>query len=89
MVKKEDIDRFALSLLEAYDTGIQISPISELFPDLDSAAAYRIAHRITALRQDRGEQTVGCKIGFTNRTIWPIYRVTGPMWGSVWNTTTR
>jgi len=30
---------------------------------------------------------VGRKIGFTNRTIWPIYGVTGPMWGPVWDTT--
>ena len=30
---------------------------------------------------------MGRKIGFTNRTIWPLYDVTGPMWGPVWDTT--
>ncbi len=74
-------------LLDAYDSGRQIAPISEGDADFDADSAYRVAHQITALREARGERRVGRKIGFTNRTIWPIYGVSGPMWGPVWDTT--
>ena len=42
---------------------------------------------VVALRRARGEQTAGYKIGFTNRTIWPLYGVTEPLWGRVWQST--
>ena len=69
-------------LLEAYDACRQIAPISDGDPNFEAEAAYRVAHEITALREVRGERRVGRKIGFTNRTIWPIYNVSGPMWGA-------
>ncbi len=81
------IGTYSAELLEAFDAGHQIAPISDRDPAFDAEAAYRIAHEITALREARGERRVGRKIGFTNRTIWPIYGVSGPMWGPVWNTT--
>ena len=87
MITQENIERLASSLLDAYDAGVQVSPVSKSFPELDMVEAYGIAHRISARRMKRGERRVGCKIGFTNRTIWPIYGVTGPMWGPIWNTT--
>ena len=81
------IEAYAAELLKAYDTGCQIAPISDGDPAFDDEAAYRIAREITELREARGERQVGRKIGFTNRTIWPIYGVSGPMWGPVWDTT--
>ena len=83
------IETYTAELLEAYDAGRQIAPISDGDPAFDEKAAYRIAHEITELREARGERRVGRKIGFTNRTIWPIYGVSGPMWGPVWDTTLK
>ena len=48
--------------------------------------ALAVQDEIIALRRARGERTVGYKIGFTNRTIWPVYGVHQPIWGPVWNT---
>lgn len=56
-------------------------------PPSDLAAAYRDALALRALRIARGEQPVGYKVGFTNRTIWDRYQVFAPIWGTVWNTT--
>ena len=42
---------------------------------------------ISRLRQARGESVRGYKIGFTNRGIWPRYRVNAPIWGPVWDST--
>jgi 2-keto-4-pentenoate hydratase len=53
----------------------------------DLATAYQDALALRALRLKRGEQPVGYKIGFTNRTIWERYGVFAPIWGPVWNTT--
>jgi 2-oxo-3-hexenedioate decarboxylase len=50
-------------------------------------AALRTQAAIGALRRARGETQVGWKIGFTNRTIWPLYGVQQPIWGPVWDTT--
>lgn len=53
--------------------------------DLDKA--YQLALQVRDLRQARGERPAGIKIGFTNRTIWPVYNVHAPIWGTVWDTT--
>lgn len=51
--------------------------------------AYAQALAVRALRIARGENPVGFKIGFTNRTIWERYGVYAPIWGTVWDTTLR
>lgn len=55
--------------------------------DRDLTKAYELALAVRTLRQARGERPAGIKIGFTNRTIWPLYNVSAPIWGTVWNTT--
>ena len=49
--------------------------------------AYERALGVRQLRIGRGEQPLGYKVGFTNRTIWERYGVYAPIWGTVWNTT--
>lgn len=73
----------AEALLRALDTGTP----AERIPGLDMGGAYRIAERVRALREARGERVVGRKIGFTNTTIWPLYGVSGPMWNYMWDGT--
>ena len=46
------------------------------------AQALAVQDEIIALRRARGERTVGYKIGFTNRTIWPVYGVHQPIWAA-------
>ncbi len=46
-----------------------------------------MAADILELRRERGEQTVGRKIGFTNRNIWPEYGATSPIWAHVYDRT--
>ena len=47
--------------------------------------AYRQQLALRMARIARGERPRGFKIGFTNRTIWPRYGVSAPIWGSVWD----
>lgn len=75
------------TLLKHYDS-------AELWPRApsDDAAydlprAYQDALALRALRLARGERGRGFKLGFTNRSIWPIYGVYAPIWGTVYDST--
>lgn len=56
-------------------------------PAFDLPAACASALQVRALRIARGEMPRGFKLGFTNRTIWPRYKVFAPIWGTVYDST--
>jgi 2-keto-4-pentenoate hydratase len=76
----------AMDLLEAYDEGKEIKRARFLtIADLEEAET--LQNRCAEIRMVRGEQPVGMKIGFTNRSIWPLYNVTHPIWAPVYRET--
>lgn len=81
----------APTLLAAADAGLSLPPAPPAGDGpVDPArleAAQRLQAEVAALRRARGETPVGWKIGFTNRTIWPLYGVRQPIWGPVWDST--
>mgnify|MGYP000597200028 CR=1 FL=1 len=72
-------------LLHYLDQGQLWSAKDRASTPTDLAAAYQQALAVRQLRLQRGERPRGYKIGFTNRTIWPIYDVYAPIWGTVWD----
>lgn len=83
-MNEAEIETLAVRILAAMDDSRQIEPISGDREDFSLDEAYRISGRITARRMARGEEPVGWKIGFTNRTIWDEYGVHAPIWGPVY-----
>lgn len=77
----------AQELLAAWDAGHTVRSIAERHPAFNWDDAYAIAAELTKLRRERGESTVGRKIGFTNRNIWPQYGATSPIWHHVYDRT--
>jgi len=77
------------TLLAAADAGASLPAPSGDGPASTIDDALRVQAAIGALRRARGERPAGWKIGFTNRTIWPLYGVHQPIWGPVWDTTLR
>jgi 2-oxo-3-hexenedioate decarboxylase len=75
------------ALLAARAAGICIERPSLVQPDLDLPSAYRLAESLARRRERAGEQRLGLKLGFTNRSIWPRYGVYAPVWAPVWSTT--
>ena len=75
------------ALITAYDSASTLPLISAAFADFDVDAAYEVLHAIETRRRAQGWQSVGRKIGFTNRTIWPRYGVYRPMWAHIWTHT--
>jgi 2-oxo-3-hexenedioate decarboxylase len=82
-----DTVAIAQRLIAAYDARTLIDPITASDAEFDTAAAYTVLHLIEADRHARGWRPVGRKIGFTNRTIWELYGVRGPMWARMWDRT--
>jgi 2-oxo-3-hexenedioate decarboxylase len=82
------IDEVAAEAFAVLGTGRQVAPFSSRLPSsfaLDDA--YRVTAAVKRLRRERGEEPLGRKIGFTNRTIWSEYNVYAPMWGYVYSST--
>jgi 2-keto-4-pentenoate hydratase len=76
----------AMDLLTAYDEGKPIERAKFLgLTDLEEAEA--LQKRCVEIRVVRGEHPVGMKIGFTNRSIWPLYNVSHPIWAPVYRET--
>jgi 2-oxo-3-hexenedioate decarboxylase len=86
-VTTRDEENRAQQILNARRDKRQISPSRP--DDLSLETAYRISRRIRDIRTNEGEQVVGRKLGFTNRTIWDEYDVHAPIWGYMYNTTFR
>jgi 2-oxo-3-hexenedioate decarboxylase len=74
-------------LIAAYDTATTLSPITAGAPDFSVADGYAVLDDIETRRRAQGWRSVGRKIGFTNRTIWPRYGVYQPMWAHLWTRT--
>jgi 2-keto-4-pentenoate hydratase len=70
--------------LLSYQDSAQLWPAAT---GLDMPSAYSEALKIRAARIARGEQPRGYKIGFTNKSIWPRYNATAPVWGTVYSST--
>jgi 2-oxo-3-hexenedioate decarboxylase len=82
-----DTARLARELLAALDGGSTIPSIVARDPGFGWDEGYRVAAELLKLRRARGERTVGRKIGFTNRNIWPEYGATAPIWAHVYDRT--
>lgn len=75
------------AILDAFASQRLMPLPSDGDPALDEARAYAIASEVHAGRMSRGEKSVGRKIGFSNRSIWPTYGVYAPIWGHVYDST--
>ena len=52
---------------------------------LSEAEAYEVAALVCGARLHSASIPVGRKIGFTNKTIWPEYRIDNPIWGYMYS----
>jgi 2-keto-4-pentenoate hydratase len=92
MLLSAQANRYAHQLLAARANARQLAPLSES-TRLTLADGYDIAKNILDIRIAQGEILVGCKIGFTNRTLWSKYGATEPIdqpiWAPMFDTTVR
>lgn len=89
MLDEADRSAFASELLAACDAAAFVPLLTARQAGFTMADAAAVADAARSLRLARGERPLGYKIGFTNRSIWPLYGVHEPIWGPVWDTTTH
>ena len=77
----------AEDLIALFEAGREARPLTETHPGLTPEQGYEAAGALHRHRVARGWKPLGRKIGFTNRTIWPEYGVSAPIWGHVYDTT--
>jgi 2-keto-4-pentenoate hydratase len=81
------LEKTAQELLRYTDNGsLWPAALQASLPE-SVAEAYQLALVQRRLRLERGDVSRGFKIGFTNRNIWPVYGVFGPIWGTVYDRT--
>ena len=82
--KTMQIHNIASEVFDAVRSVKQIEPFSKRGMQFSQSAAYAVAQKVADMR---GGEIVGRKIGFTNRSIWPIYDVHEPIWATMTNET--
>jgi len=78
-----DLAAIAREVKQAQDRVARLAP----YPGLDTASGYAVARRVSELRRAEGFVPVGRKIGFTNSSLWPVYGVHEPIWGTMYDRT--
>jgi 2-oxo-3-hexenedioate decarboxylase len=73
------VDRAAAVLLEAEDNRTDLSPITDEWPALDLATAYRVQDETLRRRLARGERLVGVKLGLTSRAKQQRMNISSPL----------
>src|SRR5215211_302997 len=86
-VNDETIHAIASELLDALDRTVMLPSLAGRVPGFDLAAAFEVGAEITRRRRDRGERTIGRKLGFTNPATWAALGVDAPFWVHVYDST--
>ena len=79
--------KIASTVLGCLDAVTQTAPFSSRSEGLTLERAYQVAAELRVLREARGERRVGRKLGFTNKRLWPEFRIDAPIWGDLFDTT--
>jgi 2-keto-4-pentenoate hydratase len=77
------IEQAVAALLEAYETGNPISPLTDSWPDLSLDDAYEIQQQQLRHWLDSGDTVIGYKVGLTSRAMQRMFGVDEPDFGHV------
>jgi 2-keto-4-pentenoate hydratase len=83
------IQQLSTEILKARQQRQMLSLFTNQYPDFDLASAYEVAHAVHQAQVAAGAVSVGKKIGFTNRALWPVFNVHQPVWGTMYAHTVR
>lgn len=85
---KLDTRELATELLQARSKGQAVeSRPSSRDSEFDLPAAYEVEGELARLRQADGHKSIGRKIGFTNKAVWPRLELDTIVWGYVFDDT--
>jgi 2-oxo-3-hexenedioate decarboxylase len=82
-----DLETIALEMKRAQDRVAPLAPFTARVHGFDVPTGYAVARRVDEQRRAEGDVPVGRKIGFTNASLWPVYDVHQPIWGTMYERT--
>jgi 2-keto-4-pentenoate hydratase len=85
---QSELERLAAQLLEAFESGLPIEPLTATHPELSVADAYRIQRALLRGHERAGRRVVGRKIGLTSLAIQRQLGVDSPDFGALLDTCT-
>lgn len=81
------VEQISNELMALLGTGRQVQPFSRRGTSFDLATAYQVVIKVRELRRAAGQNPIGRKIGFTNRSLWSAAGIAAPVWNYVFDTT--
>ena len=79
------VEELATTLIRAEDERKDLPALSDNHPELDETLGYAVQDRTLELREDRGEQLVGIKLGLTSKAKQQRMKVETPIVGWLTN----
>ncbi len=81
-----DVESVARELLTAYETA-QMVPVPPSARGFDLDACFAIEWEIKRLRERQGHRTTGRKVGYANKAMWRILKLSTLVWGHMYEDT--
>jgi 2-keto-4-pentenoate hydratase len=83
-----DADALAAELVAACDRGLHVKvPPTTRDPSFNLDAAYAVEAAVVRRRRAEGWRPVGLKVGYANRALWRLLRLTTLVWAHVYDRT--
>ncbi|MDR1989362.1 MAG: fumarylacetoacetate hydrolase family protein [Acidobacteriaceae bacterium] len=79
----------ALEIAHAYASRSMIAPLSSRGTDVDLDRAYEIQTELVRMRRAEGHRTVGVKVGYANKAVWRVMKLSTVVWGQMYDDTVR
>ena len=84
---ENEIERLALELMSAADTGRMLSAPLSARPGFGLDVAYAVEARLKSLRESGGHRSVGRKVGYANKAMWRVLKLDTLVWGHMYDDT--
>lgn len=82
-LSKEQVRKTAEELFAAEQQRKTLRPLTESFPHIEPAEAYRIQLALIEIKKARGAKVVGKKIGLTSKAMQKMFNVDQPDYGHI------
>jgi 2-oxo-3-hexenedioate decarboxylase len=82
-----DAAAIAARLRDAFASRQVVAPLSSQDSAFDLTAAYAVERELARMRRESGRRTVGRKVGYANRAVWRVMKLSTLVWASMYDDT--
>jgi 2-keto-4-pentenoate hydratase len=82
-LEQQQIQDMSAALIRAHRDRLPVAPLTDLYPDLTVADAYRVQQAVVQNRLSAGHTVVGWKVGLTSKAMQTMLGVDEPDYGAI------